>query len=102
MEHTHFTAWLVNAPSCLDQGCMDVTVLQDRLIGGDPGNDEDWVTDSSKPQAFYSVTTVDAREGTAADGIGEAEKLMGRAGWKVTGEWEALPNTYIATVQRVA
>ncbi|MFE7119373.1 hypothetical protein ACFU99_28565 [Streptomyces sp. NPDC057654] len=100
MSELHYTAWLVNDPSCLDQGCMDVTILQDQLIGGDPGDDADWASDTSKPTALYAVTTVDAQEGDIADGIEEAEALMRQAGWQVTSKWASLPNAFTATVER--
>jgi hypothetical protein len=102
MEQTHFTAWLVNDTSCLDQDCMDITVLQDVLIGGDPDDDGNWATDTGKPQAFYAVTTVNAQDGDAKDGVDQAELLMGQAGWRLTGQWGAVPNAYIATVKKHA
>lgn len=101
MTATHFTAWLVNDPSCLDQGCCDVTILEDQLIGADPHNDADWSTDTSKPEAFYAVTTVDAKDGDSNEAIREAEELMSAAGWRVLGDWNAAPNAYIVTVERV-
>lgn len=94
----HFTAWMVNDPSALDQPCMDVTVLEDQLIGADPADDGAWITDSSKPTAFYAITTVDAREGDGSDGCSEAEDLMAAAGWRLAGKWEATPNACIVTV----
>ncbi|MFE7759531.1 hypothetical protein [Streptomyces sp. NPDC057429] len=100
MTVRHFTAWLVNAPSALDQAHMDVTVLEDKLIGGDSDDDGSWGTNSSKPTAFYAITTVDAREGDAKDGCDQAEELMGDAGWHVVGTWEAVDNAYIVTVHR--
>lgn len=34
----HYTAWLVTDTTCLDQPKCDVSVLQDELIGADPGD----------------------------------------------------------------
>lgn len=96
----HFTAWLVNDPSCLDQGCMDITIWEDALIGGDPERDGDWATDSTKDQSFYAVTTVDARDGDVQDAMDEAATLMGAAGWHTVGKWDAVDNAYIVTVAR--
>lgn len=96
----HFTAWLVNDPSALDQSCMDITILEDDLIGADPADDGAWSTDTSKPTAFYAVTTVDAREGDAGDGCSEAEDLMREAGWRTVGKWDAVDNAYIVTVEK--
>lgn len=116
----HFTAWLVNDTSCLDQGCMDVSVLEDRVIsyrtqeksseydpvtGGVTVEEEEipqWTTDSSKPPAFYAVTTVDAKSGDVADGQAEAVELMRAAGWATVGGWDVLPNAYVVTVERAA
>ena len=98
----HFTAWMVNAPSALDQGCMDITILEDELIGADPEDDGAWSTDTSKPTAFYTVTTIDARDGDAEDGCDEAEDLMRDTGWRTVGNWEAVDNAYIVTVERDA
>lgn len=100
VTRTHFTAWLVNAASYLDQPCMDVAILQDQLIGGNPDDDGDWATDTTQPQAFYAVTTVDARDGDAKDGCDEAEDLMRQAGWRTVGAWDAVDNAYTVTVER--
>jgi hypothetical protein len=96
----HFTAWLVNDHSALDQPNMDIAILEDTLIGADPADDGAWATDSSKPTAFYAVTTVDARDGDAEDGCSQAEDLMSDAGWRMVGKWEAVDNAYIVTVER--
>ncbi|MFF3547093.1 hypothetical protein ACFYXD_35310 [Streptomyces platensis] len=100
MTVRHFTAWLVNDPSALDQPCMDIAILEDELIAGDPEDDGSWGTDSSKPTAFYAVTKVDARDGDAQDGIDEAEDLMSAAGWRTVGNWDTVDNAYIVTVER--
>lgn len=100
MTVTHFTAWLVNDPSALDQSCMDITILEDDLIGANPEDDAAWSTDTSKPTAFYAVTTVDARNGDAQDGCDEAEDLMRAAGWRTVGKWDAVDNAYIVTVEK--
>lgn len=120
MTRTHFTAWLVNDPSALDQGCMDVTILEDEITGyreGEVGGEYNpqtgavdiaqseepiWATAPGKPHAFYAVTTVDARDGDTKDGISEAEDLMGQAGWRVVGDWDTVDNAYIVTVERNA
>src|SRR5690348_13396099 len=101
MTVTHFTAWLVTDTSALDQPCMDVTVIEDQAISykQDEEGNETPVWASQGDQKFYAVTTVDAHDGDAEDGIGEAESLMLAAGWKTVGEWEAVDNAYIVTVE---
>jgi hypothetical protein len=101
MTTTHFTAWLVNDTSCLDQPCMDITVLEDELLGEDPADHAAWTTDSSKPIAFHALTTVDARDGDIDRGIAEAEAAMDAAGWRIVGAWDAVDNAYIVPVERV-
>lgn len=103
MTVRHFTAWLVNDPSALDQPCMDITILEDEITGYHSvfGEEEpSWSTDTSKPTAFYAVTKVDARDGDAQDGIDEAEDLMSAAGWRTVGSWDTVDNAYIVTVER--
>jgi len=105
MTVRHFTAWLVNDASALDQPCMDVTILEDQVIGYTEVYGEQqpsWSTDTSKPTAFYAVTKVDACDGDAEDGCDEAEDLMRDAGWRVVGNWEAVDNAYVVTVERDA
>jgi hypothetical protein len=97
---THFTAWLVNDASCLDQGCMDISILEDLLLTNDGDDDGDWATDAGKPAAFYAVTTVDAKDGDIDDAITEARHLMENAGWRIVGDWDATPNAYTVTVER--
>ncbi|MGP4114644.1 hypothetical protein ACTWP5_27510 [Streptomyces sp. 4N509B] len=98
MTTKHFTAWLVNDRSALETDYMDVTVIEDELIGGDPEDETAWA--SHGDQQFHAVTTVDARDGDAEDGIREAVDLLDDAGWRVVGKWEATPNAYTATVER--
>jgi hypothetical protein len=100
MSTRHYTAWLVNDTSCLDQACMDLTVLEDELIGGDPEKRGDWSTDASKDRAFYGVTAVDAEEGDIQKATEEAEDMLREAGWRMTDKWEAVTNAYIVTVER--
>lgn len=95
----HFTAWMINDRSMLDQPNMGVTILEDTLIGSDPDNEGHWATDSTKPMAFYAVTTVDARDGEGQDGVNEAMALMSAAGWDTVGKWEPTPSAYTATVE---
>jgi hypothetical protein len=94
----HFTAWLTNDTSALDQSCMDLTILADELIGTDPEREDGWA--SNGPQVFYAVTTVDATDGDIKDGIAEAEELMSAAGWETAGSWDATPNAYTVTVRK--
>ncbi|GGU62264.1 hypothetical protein [Streptomyces lavendofoliae] len=101
MTTTHFTAWLVNDASCLDQPYMDLTILEDELLGEDPANHAAWTTDGSKPIAFYSRTTVDARDGDIDQGIAEAEAAMEASGWRTVGSWDVVDNAYIVPVERV-
>jgi len=100
MSRMHFTAWLVNIPSALDQANMDITISQDQLVGANPDNDSDWTTDTSKPTPFYAVTHVNATTGDITEGIKEAEALMQQDGWKTTSNWQAVTNAYTATVER--
>jgi len=97
---THFTAWLVNDASALETGCMDITILQDELIGEDPADERNWSCDAGKPAPFHAVTTVDATDGDVDDAITEAKDLMEQAGWSITGSWDAVDNAYIVTVER--
>jgi hypothetical protein len=102
MTVRHFTAWLVNDASALDQDCMDLTILEDELRGEDPTDDGNWSTDTSKPTAFYAVTTVSAEDGDIDDAITEAVDLMATAGWSIVGKWDTTDNAYIVTVERDA
>jgi hypothetical protein len=79
---------------------MDITILQDLLLCGDDDDDRNWSTDIGKPQAFYAVTTVDAKDGDIDDAIVEARHLMESAGWRIAGDWDATDNAYIVTVER--
>lgn len=98
---THFTACLVNDTSCLDQDCMDITVLQDELISGGADNERDWATDAVASVVFYAVTTVDAKDGDVDDAMTEARHLLEQAGWRIVGDWDAVDVAYIVTVERV-
>jgi hypothetical protein len=100
VNNRHFTAWLVNDPGSLDQGNCDVTIQEDECLG-DPDDPNTWVTDTTKDQAFYAVTSVDAKNGEAGEACREAETLMGAAGWRKVGDWEGVPNAYIVTVTRI-
>jgi hypothetical protein len=96
----HFTAWMANDPSVLDQPFMDVTVLEDEATSYRTETREVPEWSSTGKQAFYGVTTVDAREGDAQDGIKQAEELLGAAGWRIAGKWEATDSAYLVTVER--
>lgn len=102
MATTHFTAWLVNISSYLDQPNMDLTVFEDTLLGGDSDDDASWSTDGSKGAAFYAITSVSAEGGDIDDGLGEARDLLEAAGWSVVGAWEPTDNAYTVTVEREA
>jgi hypothetical protein len=118
---THFTAWLTNDPSCLDQPFMDLTIWQDTITGyrkGDLIGDVDlatgtdtlgyeeipvWEMDPDKPDpTFYAVTKVPARDGDIADAQQEAKELLETAGWRIVGDWDVTPNAYTVTVERDA
>jgi hypothetical protein len=100
MTVRHFTAWLVSDTSALDQPNMDITVLEDTLVGENPEDDGAWSTDGSKPAAFYGITETDARDGDADEGIRQAERLLADAGWSTVGKWEAVDTGCIITVER--
>lgn len=91
----HFTAWLCTDSSAVETGCMDVTILEDQ-----PTDEGGWITDPDKPIAFHAVTTVDAKDGTAADGIKQAEELMREAGWRPVGVWIYVGNAHVVTAVR--
>lgn len=101
-EIRHFTAWLTNVSSCLSGNVMDVTVLEDTLIGSDPENHGHWATDSSKEQPFYAETTVPVEEDRVEDAMDQARDLLENAGWRIAGGWQATPNAYTVPVERVA
>lgn len=98
---THFTAWLTNDPSCLDQPCIDLTVLEDEPIDDADGKIE-WVTDSSKDPEFYAVTTVEATADDIDDAFKQAEQLLDDAGWRIVGHWDVNTTSYTVTVERTA
>lgn len=101
-EIRHFTAWLVNDRTCVLNGLMDLTVLEDKLIGDDPEDHGNWTTDSSKKEhPFYAETTVSVEDGDVADAMDEAEDLLEKAGWRMVDEWDITPNAYVVTVERV-
>jgi hypothetical protein len=100
MTAAHFTAWLVNDTTCLDQPNMDITVLEDELISADPQDQRAWA--SKGDPIFHAVTTVDAAHGNIDDAIREAENLLAAAGWRTTGDWEAADTAYTVTIERAS
>lgn len=100
-EITHFTAWLVNDATALSGPHMDVTVMQDTLIG-DPEDHDSWVTDTSKGTPFYAETTVPVDGGRVEDAQDEVRHLLENDGWRIAGEWAATPNAYVVPVERIA
>lgn len=102
MTAMHFTAWLVNDTSCLDQDNCDITIIEDQLIAGDPEDDRNWATDSCKPPAFYATTSVNAKGGDIDAALTEARELMAAAGWQPVGAWQAADTAYIVTVEHTA
>lgn len=100
MTVTHFTAWLANDPSALETDCVDISIIEDELIGGDPENDSDWASQGGVK--FHAVTSVNAEDGDIDDAQTEAEALMDAAGWRIVGNWDATDNAYIVTVERDA
>jgi hypothetical protein len=54
MTRRHFTAWMANSSSVVDQPNMDIAIIEDQLLGEDPDNVDHWSSDSSKPQPFYA------------------------------------------------
>jgi hypothetical protein len=99
---THFTAWLVNDPSCLTGDTCDITVLRDEPVTYRTGSDgqETPVWGSTGDPLLHADTTVDARDGDIAEAQREAEELLAASGWRVAGGWEATDNAYIVTVER--
>lgn len=100
----HFTAWLVNDTSALDQPNCDLTVLGDEISGYQPGEDgedtETPVWTSTGNNVYYGITSVSATDGDIDDAIRDAENLLAAAGWTTAGRWEAVDNAYLITVER--
>jgi hypothetical protein len=98
----HFTAWLVNDPSALNQDNCDVTVLADVLIGYDKNDSGEetpcWASNGA--EVFHAVTDTSARDGDIEDALSRAEELLAEAGWDTVGKWEAVDNAYLVTVER--
>lgn len=122
MNPRHYTAWMTNDPSCVPNGLMDVTVIEDEAVDYreevvseeyDPASGEVVketrevpVWESRGAHMFYAETSVAVRDedgsaGDASVGMREAEALMEKAGWRVVGDWEATPTSYVATVEYV-
>ncbi|BFP50049.1 hypothetical protein KCMC57_64170 (plasmid) [Kitasatospora sp. CMC57] len=102
--NTHFTAWLVDDRSCLDQDNCDVTVLADDITtvidyDGNGFEVEKPEYSSTGAPVFYGITGVDARDGNVDDAIREAEQMLDAAGWVVTGTWEAVGTSYVVEVE---
>lgn len=95
---THFTAWLVNDASALETSCMDITVIEDELIGADPDDERAWAANGAV--TFHAVTTVDVHDGDIDAAQAEAKDLMAAAGWQIVGDWDVVDNAYIVTVAR--
>ncbi|PBC72309.1 MULTISPECIES: hypothetical protein [unclassified Streptomyces] len=98
MTTTHFTAWLTTDASCLDQPNIDVTVLEDELIGDNPANDGAW--SSQGDPLFHAVTGVPAADSSTGRAEKEAQSLLEAAGWTVEGDWEPVPTGGVVTVSR--
>lgn len=98
----HFTAWLTNDRSALDGDTCDVVVLADEASSYDIDGDgnETPVWSSTGTPLLAAVTGVDAMDGDPDQAISEAEQLLAAAGWRTTGEWDAVPTGYITTVER--
>ena len=104
MANSHFTAWLVDDRSCLDQDNCDVTVLADDITTFiDYDHDG---TEIEKPEysstgdpVFYGITGVDARNGDINEAIREAEQMLDDAGWQTSGTWEAVGTSYVVEVE---
>lgn len=103
MTATHFTAWLVNAPSCLDTEFMDVAVIEDEAISYKVDDDgaETPVWASQGDRVLNAVTTVSAKGGDIDVAKDQAEDLLKAAGWQTVGDWDVTDNAYIVTVERV-
>lgn len=94
----HFTAWLVNISSCLDQPNCDLTVIEDELIGEDPENHDAWFSTTEHP--FYGITDVPAEDGDIDLAKEQSETMLSVRGWRTVGDWRATENAYIIVVQR--
>lgn len=112
----HFTAWLVNDPSCLDQPFVDVAVIEDVAISYrevvvseeyDPEKGQvireieevpEWA--SQGKEMFRAVTTVEAHKADVDKARAEAEELLSQAGWRIVGEWQTAPSAYTVTTEK--
>lgn len=102
MTATHFTAWLTDDPSCLDQPNVDLNIWQDMLTTGDGDQDGDWACDPGQGTFFNAITSVNAEDGDVDDAMAEAKNLMEAAGWRIVGDWQPAGNAYTVTVERAA
>ncbi|GGT65374.1 hypothetical protein [Streptomyces purpureus] len=100
MTTTHFTAWLTNTPSALDQPNVDLTVLEDVLIGDPDDGDSAWASAGGEA-AFEAITSVPAEDDDDEQALREAKDLLQDAGWRTVGEWDGVETGYIVTVERI-
>jgi len=98
MTNEHFTAWLCNIPSMLDQPNMDINVLEDELIGDPEEGEVAWACIGGE-SAFYAVTDMPADD-YEGNPLPEAERILTEAGWARAGEWSSVDTGYTLTVTR--
>ena len=100
---SHYTAFVTTDPTCVDGDYCDLIILTDEILGyrsNENGEDFDQpIWESSGPQVYSAVTAVRLDE-DHDNAIKDATSILNRAGWAVTGPWEAVATGYCATVAR--
>lgn len=98
----HFTAWITTDPTCLEGDNADVVVLRDENTGDQLDRDgaETPVWSSTGDPLTHVVTSINVTTDDPWDGrlTAEAEDLLARAGWTVTGGWKSVSTGVTATV----
>lgn len=103
MPATTYTAAIGTASDVIEGGVCDVTVVENVVATyrtDDDGNETPEYGMSDKVAMPAQETTVRTDEDAAERLIAEAEQILNRNGWRVTGTWEPSDNAVYAPVER--
>lgn len=92
----HYTAWLTNVRSALDQPNMDITILEDEAIGDPENGDGTWACAGGEA-VYYTVTDM-AADDYWGDCTAVATNILRHAGWDTTDEWTSNDTGYAVSV----